>query len=291
MNFLQHGIKAIDKTTLILTGMLLAGLLLLLYPGISNYWNSLHSTQAIAGYTEQVAHLNQADYDKVWDDAEVYNRALAARDNGFLLTAEQQEQYNSLLNISGMGIMGYVEIPTIDVSLPIYHGIEESVLQIAVGHLDWSSLPVGGTSTHCVLSGHRGLPSAKLFTNLDKLIVGDVFVLRVLDEVLTYEVDRISIVEPRDTNELQIIGGEDLCTLVTCTPYGINTERLLVRGHRVANADIAAPRLSAEALQIEPLLVAPMLAAPVLGALLIVLLFPRKSAKKLNTQGDDYEIS
>lgn len=291
MNFLQHGIKAIDKTTLILTGMLLAGLLLLLYPGISNYWNSLHSTQAIAGYTEQVAHLNQADYDKVWDDAEVYNRALAARDNGFLLTAEQQEQYNSLLNISGMGIMGYVEIPTIDVSLPIYHGIEESVLQIAVGHLDWSSLPVGGTSTHCVLSGHRGLPSAKLFTNLDKLIVGDVFVLRVLDEVLTYEVDRISIVEPRDTNELQIIGGEDLCTLVTCTPYGINTERLLVRGHRVANTELAAPRLSAEALQIEPLLVAPMLAAPVLGALLIVLLFPRKSAKKLNTQGDDYEIS
>ena len=167
--------------------------------------------------------------------------------------------------------MGYIEIPTIKLSLPIYHGTEDSVLQIAVGHLDWTSLPAGGESTHCVLSGHRGLPSAKLFTNLDQLVEGDTFVIRVLDEVLTYEVDRILIVEPDDVSALQIEPGKDLCTLVTCTPYGINSHRLLVRGHRVENQSEAI-RVTSDAIQIEPLLVAPAVALPILLILLIVLL-------------------
>ena len=173
--------------------------------------------------------------------------------------------------------MGYIELPSIDCSLPIYHGTEESVLQIAIGHLEWSSLPVGGESTHCVLSGHRGLPSAKLFTNLDKLQEGDVFLLRVLDEVLTYEVDQILIVEPQEIAALQITEGEDLCTLVTCTPYGINTHRLLVRGHRIENAPEARlVRVTADAVQIEPLLVAPIVALPMLLLLLILLLLPKR---------------
>ena len=195
------------------------------------------------------------------------------RENGFFLTEEQQAQYESLLDISGTGIMGYIEIPSINVSLPIYHGTSDSVLQIAVGHLDWTSLPVGGESTHCVLSGHRGLPSAKLFTNLDQIVEGDTFIIRVLDEVLTYEVDRILIVEPEDVTALQIESGKDLCTLVTCTPYGINSHRLLVRGHRVeTEQEEAAVRLVSDGIQIEPLLVAPVVALPMLLALLLVLL-------------------
>ena len=181
--------------------------------------------------------------------------------------------------------MGYIEIPSIQVSLPIYHGTDEAVLQVAVGHLEWSSLPVGGESTHCVLSGHRGLPSAKLFTNLDRLAVGDVFLLRVLDEVLTYEVDQILIVEPSETDALRIVGGMDYCTLVTCTPYGVNTHRLLVRGHRIENAEEARTvRVTADAVQIEPLLVAPIAAIPLLAVLLIALLIPRRAK---NRRGDD----
>ncbi|MGN1003486.1 MAG: class C sortase, partial [Oscillospiraceae bacterium] len=167
-----------------------------------------------------------------------------------------------------------IEIPEIKCSLPIYHGTDESVLQIAVGHIDWTSLPAGGESTHCVLSGHRGLPSAKLFTNLDQLVEGDIFMLRILDETLTYEVDQILIVEPNDVDALQIVEGEDLCTLVTCTPYGINTHRLLVRGHRIENQEEAKTvRVTADALQIEPLIVAPIVAIPMLLVLLIWLLF------------------
>ena len=172
--------------TILLILILLAGLSLLLYPSVSDYWNSLHQTKAIATYAEEVANLNQEQYDEIWAAAERYNASLPDRDNAYLLSDAQKEEYERLLNVSGLGVMGYIEIPSIDCSLPIYHGTEESVLQIAVGHLEWSSLPVGGESTHCVLSGHRGLPSARLFTNLDKLQTGDVFMLRILDEVLTW---------------------------------------------------------------------------------------------------------
>ena len=273
------------RTTIILIGMLLTGLSLLLYPSFSNYWNSFHATRAIASYAEETASLNEAEYAAMLQDAHVYNQAKAKNATTYALTDEQQKVYQSLLDVSGTGIMGYIEINSIGVSLPIYHGTEDSVLQIAVGHLDWSSLPVGGESTHCVMSGHRGLPSAKLFTNLDQLVVGDTFMVRVLDEVLTYEVDQILIVEPDDVSALKIVPGEDLCTLVTCTPYGINSHRLLVRGHRVENA-IAADlvRVTSDAVKIEPVLVAPVLAMPVLLVLLILLLLPRKNGKK---QGAD----
>ena len=263
--------------TLLLVLILLAGLSLLLYPSVSNYWNSLHQTRAIATYAEEVANLDNDAYDQLWQDAASYNQSLLTRSNTYLLSDEQKAEYARLLDVSGLGVMGYIEIPEIDVSLPIYHGTEESVLQIAVGHLEWSSLPVGGESTHCVLSGHRGLPSAKLFTNLDKLREGDTFLLRVLDEVLTYEVDQILIVEPQETAALQIEEGKDYCTLVTCTPYGINTHRLLVRGHRIDNIEEAKTvRVTADAIQIEPLIVAPIVAIPMLLVLLVLLLLPKR---------------
>ena len=267
-------------STILLVFILLIGLSLLLYPSVSDYWNSFHQTRAIATYAENVAKLDNNQYDHLWEEARAYNEALPFRSNPYYLSEEQKAQYESLLDVSGLGVMGYIEIPEIDVSLPIYHGTEESVLQVAVGHLDWTSLPVGGESTHCVLSGHRGLPSAKLFTNLDKLREGDTFLLRILDEVLTYEVDQILIVEPQETGALKIEEGKDYCTLVTCTPYGINTHRLLVRGHRIDNIEEAKTvRVTADAIQIEPLLVAPIVAIPMLLILLILLLLPRRRKK------------
>lgn len=264
--------KGSTITTVILVLLFVIGLSLLLYPALSDYWNSLHQSAAISDYAENVADLSKENYDELWTAAKSYNASLVPRFNAFLLTDEQKEQYDSLLNVSGLGIMGYIEIPEINCSLPIYHGTDESVLQIAVGHISWSSLPTGGESTHCVLSGHRGLPSAKLFTNLDKLTEGSTFMLRVLDEVLTYEVDQILTVLPDEVDTLQIVEGEDLCTLVTCTPYGINSHRLLVRGHRIENVETAKNvRVTADAIQIEPLLVAPAVAIPFLILLMIPL--------------------
>ncbi len=260
-------------STIALILALLAGVSLLLYPTVSNYWNTRHASRAVADYAQNVQALDRGTYDELLAAAEAYNRSLLTRENAFFLSEAQQTQYDSLLDISGTGIMGYIEIPSINVSLPIYHGTSDSVLQIAVGHLDWTSLPVGGESTHCVLSGHRGLPSAKLFTNLDQIVEGDTFVIRVLDEVLTYEVDRILIVEPEDVTALQIESGKDLCTLVTCTPYGVNSHRLLVRGHRVETTQAEEMvRLVSDGIQVEPLLVAPIVALPMLLALLLILL-------------------
>ena len=210
--------------------------------------------------------------------------------HAYTLTDEQRAEYESLLDVSGTGIMGYVEIPCIACSLPIYHGTDDAALQIAIGHLEWTSLPTGGANTHCVISGHRGLPSAKLFTDLDRLEEGDVFMLCVLDEVLTYQVDQILIVEPQDTTALQIVPGEDYCTLVTCTPYGINTHRLLVRGHRIENMKEAKATVAvADAIQIEPLIVAPIVAIPMLLMLVIILLLPRQPRKKRGSDADEEE--
>lgn len=268
-------------TTIVLVLIFFIGLSLLLYPSVSNYWNSFHSTQAIASYAEAVTNLEKEDYQKILQSAEAYNALLAEQGTNFSLSEEQKARYQQELNLSETGVMGYIEIPEIDVSLPIYHGTEDSILQIAVGHLDWSSLPVGGEGTHCVLSGHRGLPSAKLFTNLDKLEAGDLFLIRVLDEVLTYEVDQILIVEPDDTEALMLEDGKDYCTLVTCTPYGINTHRLLVRGCRIENQEqMGTIRVTADAAQIEPLLVAPLVAIPILLLLLLHLLIPKKRKHK-----------
>lgn len=264
--------------TILLFLVFLAGLSLLLYPTASDYWNSLHQSQAIATYSEEVANLDESKYRELWEAATAYNASLLDRSNTFLLDGDLEKAYGSLLNLSGTGIMGYIEIPSISCSLPIYHGTDEAVLQIAVGHLEWTSLPVGGETTHCVLSGHRGLPSAKLFTNLDQLAEGDVFMLRVLDEILTYSVDQILIVDPHNTDSLQVEAGKDYCTLVTCTPYGVNSHRLLVRGHRIETTEEAAVvHVVANAIQIEPMLVAPILAIPILLILLIGLLIkPRR---------------
>lgn len=270
-----------NLSNFILIVVFFVGLSLLLYPSISDYWNSFHQSKAIAHYAEEIANMDKETYERLWSEATAYNQSLAERTNSYLLSEEQEELYKELLNVDGNGIMGYIEIPQIDCSLPIYHGTDEAVLQVAVGHLEWSSLPVGGESSHCVISGHRGLPSAKLFSDLDELIVGDTFTLRILDEILTYEVDKISIVEPQDTDELQIMEGEDYCTLVTCTPYGINTHRLLVRGHRIENAEQATlVRVTADAIQIEPLIVAPIVAIPILLLLLFALLFKDGRARK-----------
>lgn len=273
--------KADNFINIILVLVLFVGLSLLLYPTVSDYWNSFHQTRAITTYAEEVADLNEEEYERLWNAAQDYNRALAQRGTHFVLTDEQIEEYEQMLDVSGLGVMGYIEIPEIRCSLPIYHGTDEAVLQIAIGHLEWSSLPVGGENSHCVLSGHRGLPSAKLFTNLDQLKEGDIFMLRVLDEVLTYEVDQIRIVEPQEVDDLQIENGKDYCTLVTCTPYGINTHRLLVRGHRIENIeDSDSIHVTADAIQIEPLLVAPIVAIPILLILLILLLIPKQPKKK-----------
>ncbi len=270
-------------STIILILIFLIGLSLVLYPTVADYWNSLHQSRAIATYAEEVAHIDTEKYTAVWQDAVVYNQSLRTRDNIFILSDEQKAAYDQLLNIGGNGVMGYIEIPAIGVSLPVYHGTDEAVLQIAIGHLEWTSLPVGGESTHCVVSGHTGLPSAKLFTNLNQLEKGDTFLFRILDETLTYEVDQINIVLPHETDLLHIEEGKDLCTLVTCTPYGVNSHRLLVRGHRVENAEIAKViRVTADAMQIEPLIVAPIVAVPMLLILLIMVMFGgRKGGRRV----------
>lgn len=268
-------------TTGLLFLILLVGLSLLLYPSFSDYYNSFHQTQAIASYSSQVQKLDESKTLELKESAVLYNESLVYKTNRFHLSEEEEKEYESLLDVTGTGIMGYIEISKIRCSLPIYHGTDDAVLQIAIGHIPGSSLPVGGESTHCVLSGHRGLPSAKLFSKLDQLEVGDTFVLRVLDDVLTYEVDQILIVEPQEINSLQIEEGKDLCTLVTCTPYGVNTHRLLVRGHRIENLeDSMYARITADATQIDSMIVAPVLFIPLLLILIIVLLIPRKKGDK-----------
>lgn len=260
-------------TTAILVLLLLTGLGLLLYPTVSDYWNSLHQSRAVTAYAETVANIDNDEYERLWAEATAYNADLARTGVLWRMTDEQTQAYNSVLDVSDSGMMAYIEIPKINCSLPIYHGTGESVLQIAIGHLEGTSLPVGGESTHCVLSGHRGLPSARLFTDLDELVEGDEFLIRTLDEVLTYEVDQIRVVLPSDLSELNIVEGRDYCTLVTCTPYGINTHRLLVRGHRIATEEEAQViRVTADATQIDTIIVAPFVAIPMLLLLLVGLL-------------------
>ncbi|MBQ5327987.1 MAG: class C sortase [Oscillospiraceae bacterium] len=274
-----------NKTNLLLILILIAGLSLLIYPSFSDYWNSFTQSQVIVDYTKQIDNLDEEKYDRILSEARAYNEKLIGRRNPYLLSDEQKAEYDELLDISGIGIMGYIEIPAINCTLPVYHGTDDSVLQIAVGHLEWSSLPVGGKGTHCVLSGHRGLPSAKLFTDLDKVVVGDIFILRVLDEVFTYEVDSIMIVEPHETDSLLIEKEKDYCTLITCTPYAINTHRILVRGERVENPEESKNiRVVSEAVQIEPLIIAPIVAVPILLALFVKIMIPKKKSG-----GDGYD--
>lgn len=224
---------------ILLVLIFVAGLSLLLYPTISNAYNDYLHSKAIVEYAEQVDNMEQEMFLKEWEKTEAYNRSLAERSNPFALSQTQEQQYWELLDLTGKGIMAYVEIPAVDVVLPIAHGTEESTLKEYVGHIEWSSLPIGGESTHCVVSGHRGLPSSELFTNIDHLELGDEFYIHVLGETLHYQVCNIAVVEPQDQRLLSIVEGKDLVTLVTCTPYGINSHRLLVQGIRMGTQDAA----------------------------------------------------
>ena len=272
-------------STIILVLVLVLGLGIMLYPTVSDWWNSFHQTRAIASYSDTVATMDNEIYDQLWQEAEAYNTALAQKANPYFFTEEDQALYDSTLNVSGTGIMGYIDIPEIKCTLPIYHGTSEAVLQVGVGHIEGSSLPVGGEGTHCVLSGHSGLPSAVLFTHLEDLDIGDLFTLQIMDETLTYEVDRFNRVLPHEMELLTIEEGKDSCTLVTCTPYGINTHRLLVHAHRVANeAATAHIRVTADAVRIDPILVSPAAAVPMLLLLFLWLMFggsktPKKPKK------------
>ena len=259
-------------STIVLVVILLAGLCLLLYPTVSDCWNRLHQSKVIADYDEAVSQLDDARCDELWQEAVEYNETLLGNPDRFKMTDEERARYEQLLDVSGNGIIGSVVIPSIGCSLPVYHGTNEAVLQIAVGHIEGSSLPVGGPGTHCVLSGHCGLPSARLFTDIDKLEPGDRFSLRVLNKTLTYEVDKISIVLPYELDNLQIEEGADYCTLVTCTPYGVNDHRLLVRGHRVeGSASDDAARVVSDAIQIDPMVVAAAVGTCMLVILLVAL--------------------
>lgn len=272
-----------NLSTIILILIFLVGLSVMLYPSVSDAVNRKHQSRAVADYAEEVEQLSDADYQTYFDAADAYNRQLNTTPNSFY-KPDLVSGYAQTLDISGTGIMGYITIPKISVELPIYHGTDEGVLQVAAGHLEGSSLPVGGAGTHAVISAHRGLPSAKLFTNLDELEVGDRFTITVLNRVLTYEVDQISIVLPTEIDQLLPTEGMDYVTLMTCTPYGINTHRLLVRGKRVETTESQKHiRVAADAFRIEPIIVAPILAIPMLLAALVgVLVAPhlRKRSKR-----------
>ena len=259
-----------SKIGILLVLMLFVGICGLLYPSVSQYWNSKTQTRAVENYREILESLQPEDYEAFFQEAEAYNQALNELRTP-LADYRQLTGYNDILNVSGTGIMGYISIPKLGVELPLYHTISAEVLNVACGHMEGTSLPVGGESTHCVLSAHRGLPHARLFTDLDKMEEGDVFTITVLNRTLTYQVDQIKVVRPNEVDDVQIVEGEDLCTLLTCTPYGINTHRLLVRGTRIENA---APVLyvTSNAFRIDSLVATPVVAAPILLVLLIVLM-------------------
>ena len=272
-------------STILLVLILLLGLGILLYPTVSDYWNTVHQWRAIAKYTEKVALIQPEDYTEQWEEAVAYNSELTALPNRWLLDEEQAKRYNGLLNFDGSGVMGYIEIPKIGVSLPLYHGTDEAVLQTAIGHVEGSSLPTGGPGTHAVFSGHRGLPSAKLFSNLDQMELQDIFIIRVMDEIMTYEVDQVLIVLPYEMDALAIDPDQDYCTLVTCTPYGINTHRMLVRGRRIDNVEESSTiRVVADATQIDPIIVAPIVALPMLLILFIIMMITTGHSKRKNKE-------
>lgn len=278
--------KKSSRSNLLLILIFVVGLSLLLYPSVADWWNSFHSTRAITDYDETVALMTAAQFDDERREAQMWNAYLAEHYGTLCdLPPEDMERYEATLAVNNTGVMGYVEIPTAGIKLPIYHSVSEPVLQIAAGHLPASSLPVGGETTHCVLSGHRGLPSARLFTDLDRVVEGDLICLHTLDQTLTYEVYQILTVLPQDLQQLTIREGEDLLTLVTCTPYGVNSHRLLVQARRVEVDDTDA-RLVTEARRIEPITVMPFVAAPLLIALLLWLLLGSGKQKKRKPRGE-----
>lgn len=291
--------KSNGLSTVLLVVIFLAGLSLLLYPTVSNYVNSLNQSVAIGDYTQKVDELDVEKYADIRAQAQKFNQTLLNRENPFVLPDELEEEYSRTLNVTGTGIMGYVEIPCIDCTLPIYHGTDDAVLQVAVGHLEWSSLPIGGESTHSVISGHRGLPSAKLLSDIDRMEIGDTFYIHVLDQELKYRVDNISVVLPEQTNSLGVVKGKDYMTLVTCTPYGVNSHRLLVRGVRVDNEHPSTGTtllLNNEIKPIHPMYVIPVAVVLVLAVMVLVMWIDTVRIKRKNlrmqeqTQGNGAQI-
>lgn len=276
-----------NKIGIILVLMLFIGVCGLLYPSVSQYWNTKTQTRAVENYREILESLKPEDFEAYLQAAEEYNTKLSELSSP-LFDYRSVSGYNSLLNISGNGIMGYVSIPKLGVELPLYHGVSEEVLNVACGHLEGTSLPVGGENTHCVISAHRGLPHAKLFTELDRMEVGDVFTITVMNKTITYQVDQIKVIDPGEIDDVQIVEGEDLCTLLTCTPYGVNSHRLLVRGTRIENA---APILhvTSNVYRIDSLVATPAIAAPILLVLLIVLMvkYRNKGSKPLISKEEE----
>lgn len=262
-------------STIVLVLVFLLGLGIMLYPTISDYVNGKHQSQAVASYQDTISRMEEKDYKKAFAKARAYNKALAKNPEAFY-NPSLLSDYDKILDVTGTGIMGVIEIPKIDVELPIYHGTDDASLQIATGHLEGTSFPIGGKGTHSVICGHRGLPSAELFTHLDRLEKGDTFTITVLNRVMTYRVDLVSIVEPDQVDKLQIVEGKDYCTLETCTPYGINTQRLLVRGERITGETPEDQQVTAEAYQIDPIMIAPLVAVPILLLLVLGLFISKK---------------
>lgn len=260
------------KSTIILLVSFFIGLSVLLYPAFSSYWNSKTQSEAIVDYESMLANYQKEDYSAVFEAADDYNRALTKLEYPFI-HHDRIEGYWEALDISGTGMMGYLTVPKINQELPVYHGTSESVLSFAVGHYQGSSLPVGGESTHSVVSTHRGLPTAVLFTYLDRMEIGDIFYFTILDRTITYEVDQIRIVEPYDTSLVEIVEGKDYCTLLTCTPYGINTQRLLVRGHQIDATQKKNIYIANEAYRVDSMIVMPVVALPIILVLLIYVMF------------------
>lgn len=272
-------------STIILIIILLIGLSVMLYPSVSDWWNKRVQSYAIASYQEAVAQLDDGETERLIEEARSFNAKLAGISNPFIESSKLPE-YNDILNVSGTGIMGYISIPVINVELPIYHGTSAEVLNIAAGHLEGSAFPVGGENTHAVISAHRGLPSAKLFTDLDELVVGDTFTITILDEIFTYEVEEILTVEPSQMEELAIIPQGDYVTLMTCTPYGINSHRLLIRSHRIDTVYTHTVKVESDAMKVDPMLVIPFIAAPLVLLLIIFWFFGNGKKSRKRTRED-----
>lgn len=276
-----------SKVGILLVLILFAGVCIMLYPAISQYWNSKTQSRIVENYENVISSLSEEDFTKYFEEATAYNKALFELDDP-LYDYKKISGYNNILNVSNVGIMGYITIEKLGVELPVYHGTSSDVLNIACGHLEGTSLPVGGQNSHCVLSAHRGLPRAKLFTDLDKMECGDTFTITVLNKTITYQVDQIKIVNPDEVRNLTIEEGQDRCTLLTCTPYGVNTHRLLVRGTRIENAKPMI-YVTSDAYKIDSIVATPIVAAPILLILLIYLLvkYRHKGSKPLISENEE----
>ena len=272
------------KSTIILLVSFFIGLSVLLYPSISSYWNSKTQSEVIINYEAMLAAYKPEDYSTIFEAADRYNAALARLDTPLREYQKLEADYWRTLDPSGTGMIGYITVPKIGQELPVYHGTSDAVLAHAAGHFQGTSLPVGGKSTHSVVSAHRGLPTAVLFTHLDRMEVGDTFYFTILDRTITYEVDQIRIVEPNDASLLQIEPNRDYCTLLTCTPYGINTQRLLVRGHQVDATQQRNLYVATEAYRVETLVVTPIVALPMI---LVLLIYVMMAPVKKESLGED----